>query len=79
MCQIQCTHAILTESGYRQYREVVYLKTMKAELLELIIDAMANNEMILMAIADLDNQRDHDKTETELAIAELAEILVGGI
>lgn len=37
------------------------------------------NEIIMLAIAELDAQRELDKTETELAIAELAETLLGGI
>lgn len=37
------------------------------------------NEMIMLAIAGLDTQREIDKTETELAIAELAETLLGGV
>jgi len=36
-------------------------------------------EMIMLAIADLDMQREIDKTETQLAIAELAETILGGI
>ena len=37
------------------------------------------NEMIMLAIAELDMQREIDKTETQLAIAELAETILGGI
>lgn len=47
--------------------------------LELIpIAEPTENEMIMLAIAELDAQRELDKTETELAIAELAETLLGG-
>jgi hypothetical protein len=35
-------------------------------------------DMIMMAIADLDAQREMDKTENQLAIADLAESLLGG-
>lgn len=40
---------------------------------------LTETEMIMLAIAELDMQREIDKTETELAIAELAETLLGGI
>ncbi|NMA23996.1 MAG: hypothetical protein GX938_10895 [Spirochaetales bacterium] len=50
------------------------------------IDALNNQpqepteiEMIMLAIADLDMQREIDKTEIQLAIAELAETILGGI
>lgn len=36
------------------------------------------NEMIMLAIAELDIQRELDKTKTQLAIAELATTLLGG-
>lgn len=36
------------------------------------------NEMIILAIADLDAQRENDKLENQLAIAELAETMLGG-
>ena len=32
----------------------------------------------MLAVADLDMQREQDKIETQLAIAELAETLLGG-
>ena len=34
---------------------------------------------LMLAIAELDAQREIDKTETEMAIAELAEALTGGV
>ena len=37
------------------------------------------NEMLMMALAELDMQRETDKTESELAIAELAETVLGGV
>lgn len=37
------------------------------------------DEMLMLAIAELDMQRETDKTETELAIAELAETVLGGV
>ena len=36
-------------------------------------------EYMMMAIAELDAQRAVDKTENEMAIAELAEIMLGGM
>ena len=36
-------------------------------------------EMVMLAIADLDLQREQDKIETQLAIAELAETILGGV
>ena len=39
----------------------------------------AENEMLMVALAELDMQREADKTEAELAIAELAETLLGGV
>lgn len=37
------------------------------------------NEMLMLALAELDIQREADKTEAELAIAELAETVLGGV
>lgn len=37
------------------------------------------SEYMMMAIAELDAQREADKTENEMAIAELAEALMGGM
>ena len=39
----------------------------------------AENEMLMIALAELDMQREADKTESELAIAELAETVLGGV
>ena len=36
-------------------------------------------EYMMLAIAQLDAQREMDKTESEMAIAELAEALMGGM
>ena len=36
-------------------------------------------ECMMMAIAELDAQREMDKTENEMAIAELVEALMGGV
>ena len=36
-------------------------------------------DYMMMAIAELDAQRAFDKTESEMAIAELAEALIGGM
>lgn len=36
------------------------------------------DEMLLSAIADLDTQREQDKIEQQLALAELAEMIMGG-
>lgn len=38
-----------------------------------------DGEMLMVAIAELDMQRETDKTEAELAIAELAETVLGGV
>ena len=35
-------------------------------------------DMLMLAVADLDTQRANDKYEIELAIAELAEAMLGG-
>lgn len=40
---------------------------------------LTESDLILLAIAELDVQRESDKAETQLAIAELAETLLGGI
>ena len=36
-------------------------------------------DYMMMAIAELDAQREMDKTESEMAIAELAEAMMGGM
>ena len=36
-------------------------------------------EYMMMAIAELDTQREADKTENEMAVAELAEAIMGGM
>ena len=36
-------------------------------------------DYMMMAIAELDAQREMDKTESEMAIAELAEAIMGGV
>lgn len=49
------------------------------EVTEEVIEQQPSTEdMIMMAIADLDTQREIDKTENQLAIADLAESLLGG-
>ena len=37
------------------------------------------SEYIMLALAEIDAQRELDKTESEMAIAELAEALMGGV
>ncbi len=37
------------------------------------------NDELMIALVELDAQRDIDKTENELAVAELAETILGGI
>jgi hypothetical protein len=54
-------------------------KTMEQELLDKIAEGKSENEMLMLALVDLDMQRETDKTEAELAIAELAETVLGGI
>lgn len=39
----------------------------------------SSDEIIMLAIAELDAQREADKLETQLAIAELAETITGGV
>ena len=39
---------------------------------------LAIEELLMMAIADLDAQREADKLEQQLAMAELAETMIGG-
>lgn len=39
---------------------------------------LAIEELLMMAIADLDAQREADKLEQQLAMAELAEMMMGG-
>ena len=36
-------------------------------------------EYMMLALAELDAQREMDKTESEMAIAELAEVMMGGV
>ena len=36
-------------------------------------------EYMMLALAELDAQREMDKTESEMAIAELAEAMMGGV
>lgn len=48
-------------------------------IIERFEGAESQNEMLMMALAELDMQRETDKTEAELAIAELAETVLGGM
>lgn len=41
-------------------------------------DIITAEEMLMLAVAELDAQREQDKIETQLAIAELAETILGG-
>ena len=43
------------------------------------IPSMSIEEVLMMAIAELDAQRELDKVESEMAIAELAEAMMGGM
>lgn len=36
-------------------------------------------EILMLAVAELDEQRAVDKTENEMVVAELAEIMLGGM
>lgn len=40
---------------------------------------LTDSELLMLAIADLDTQREIDKTESQVAIAELAETILGGV
>ena len=53
------------------------MKTMEERLLDQIGEGKTESEMLMIALADLDMQRETDKTEAELAIAELAETVLG--
>ena len=55
------------------------MKTMEEILLEKIGEGKSEGEMLMIALAELDMQREADKTESELAIAELAETVLGGM
>lgn len=45
---------------------------------EPIVPEPTTDELLMMAIADLDTQREQDKLEQQLAMAELSETLIGG-
>lgn len=55
------------------------MKTMEERLLDQIAEGRSEGEMLMIALADLGLQRETDKTEAELAIAELAETVLGGM
>ena len=38
-----------------------------------------NKDMLLTALADIDTQREQDKLEQQLALAEMVEMLTGGM
>ena len=44
-----------------------------------VAPSLTETEYMMLAIAELDAQRELDKTESEMAIAELAEALIGGV
>lgn len=48
-------------------------------IIERLEGAESQSEMLMVALAELDMQREADKTEAELAIAELAETVLGGV
>lgn len=48
-------------------------------IIERLEGAESQSEMLMIALAELDMQRETDKTESELAIAELAETVLGGV
>lgn len=54
--------------------EPVYQEMPKSEI-ELLKE---ENETLMLALADLDTQRQQDKLDTQLAIAELTSTLMGG-
>lgn len=41
--------------------------------------SLTENEMLMLAVAELDMQREQDKIETQLAIADLVETILGGV
>lgn len=71
--RILCYCYKVSEDGVSVYP---YIDTNIIERLE---GAESQNEMLMMALAELDMQREADKTESELAIVELAETLLGGV
>lgn len=71
--RILCYCYKVSEGGVSVYP---YIDTNIIERLE---GAESQNEMLMMALAELDMQREADKTEAELAIAELAETVLGGV
>ncbi len=67
---------------------ITFAKDTDMELVQKVIDEHdptplrsepTKTEMVMLAIADLDLQREQDKIETQLAIAELAETILGGV
>ena len=44
-----------------------------------VTPSLTGAEYMMLAIAELDAQRELDKTENEMAIAELVEALMGGV
>lgn len=55
------------------------MEYVKNEQKKMYKEIKAESEMLMIALADLDLQRETYKTEAELAIAELAETVLGGV
>lgn len=43
------------------------------------VPGLTEMEILMLAVAELDEQRVADKTENEMAVAELAEAMMGGM
>lgn len=71
--RILCYCYNVSEGGVSVYP---YIDTNIIERLE---GAESQSEMLMLALDELDMQRETDKTESELAIAELAETVLGGV
>lgn len=78
MDQINTEHGIFTGNAVTgQTAEEVYQEWLENK--DNPQKKLSENEMIMLAIADLDMQRENDKTEIQLAVAELAETILGGM
>ena len=78
MDRIETEHGIFTANETTgQTAEEVYQEWLENK--DNPQEKLSENEMIMLAIADLDMQREQDKTEIQLAVAELAETILGGM
>lgn len=73
---VDCTDEFLLELQHYVYQDGGFVKDESYAPPE---SPITNEDIIMLAIADLDMQRENDKTEIQLAIAELAETILGGM